>query len=141
MKVLLIEHHHLLARPLKQGLEEEGYLVVLAPDGTAAEREVRTRMFEVIILDPELPAEDGLCLLQRWRSNGLPTPVLVLTARSGVAEKVRALNLGADDFLGMPFDLDDLLGRLRVLGKLPQGRLPKDLRKEQLPCGKSRTIC
>jgi DNA-binding response OmpR family regulator len=97
-------------------------------------------MFEVIILNPELPAEDGLCLLQRWRSNGLPTPVLVLTARSGVAEKVRALNLGADDFLEMPFDLDDLLGRLRILGKLLQRRLPKDLRKEQLPCGKSRAL-
>ena len=79
--------------------------------------------FQVIILDPKLPGEDGLYLLQRLRGNGLDTPVLVLTARTGLAEKIRALHLGADDFMSMPFDLDDLLERLGALGRPAHCRL------------------
>jgi DNA-binding response OmpR family regulator len=115
MRVLLIEHHHLLARPLKQGLEEEGFSVVLARSGTEGDCEAQGRSFDVIILDPNLPEEDGLRRLQRWRRSGLRTPVLVLTARAGAADRARALSLGADAYLTMPFELTHVFTHLRAL--------------------------
>jgi DNA-binding response OmpR family regulator len=115
MRVLLIEHHQLLARPLKQGLEEEGFSVVLARSGTEGDCEARSTSFDVIILDPNLPEEDGLRRLQGWRRAGLRTPVLVLTTRAGDADKAYALNLGADVYLTMPFELTHVFTHLRAL--------------------------
>jgi DNA-binding response OmpR family regulator len=113
--VLLIEDHKPLVRALRKGLEEEGFAVDTAFDGEEGGYKAQTADYDVIILDLMLPKEDGLSLLQRWRRAGLKSHVLVLTARSGIEDKVRGLNLGADDYLTKPFELEELLARLRAL--------------------------
>jgi DNA-binding response OmpR family regulator len=115
MRILLVEDHKPLVRVLKQGLEEEGFAVDTACDGEEANYKATTAQYDVIILDLMLPKEDGLSLLQRWRRGGLKTHVLVLTAKSSIDDKVRGLDLGADDYLTKPFELDELLARLRAL--------------------------
>src|SRR6516164_498163 len=115
MKVLLVEDHKPMVRSLRRGLEEEGFAVDTALDGEEADYKARTAEYDVIILDLMLPKEDGLSLLQRWRRNGLKTHVLVLTARGSIEDKVRGLDLGADDYLTKPFELEVLLARLRAL--------------------------
>jgi DNA-binding response OmpR family regulator len=115
VRVLLIEDHKPLVRALRKGLEEEGFAVDTAFDGEEGAYKAQTADYDVIILDLMLPKEDGLSLLQRWRRAGLKSHVLVLTARSGIEDKVRGLNLGADDYLTKPFELEELLARLRAL--------------------------
>src|SRR6516225_919753 len=115
MRVLLIEDHKPLVRALRKGLEEEGFAVDTAVDGEEGAYKAQTADYDVIILDLMLPKEDGLSLLQRWRRAGLSTHVLVLTARSSIDDKVRGLDSGADDYLTKPFELDELLARLRAL--------------------------
>lgn len=115
MRLLLIEDHKPLVRALKQGLEEEGFAVDVAYDGEEGGYKAQTADYDVIILDLMLPKEDGLSLLQRWRKAGMKAHVLVLTARGGIEDKVRGLDLGADDYLTKPFELEELLARLRAL--------------------------
>lgn len=115
MRVLLVEDHKPLSRALKQGLEEEGFAVDVAHDGEEGDFKATTAQYDAIILDVMLPKEDGLSLLQRWRKKGLNTHVLLLTARSGVDDKVRGLDSGADDYLTKPFELEELFARLRAL--------------------------
>ena len=115
MRVLLVEDHQPLVRVLKQGLEEEGFAVDAARDGEEADFKARSATYDVIILDLMLPKEDGLSLLKRWRKDGINTHVLVLTARSSIEDKVRGLDTGADDYLTKPFELEELLARLRAL--------------------------
>jgi DNA-binding response OmpR family regulator len=115
VRLLIIEDHKPLVRALKKGLEEEGFAVDVAYDGEEADYKARTGQYDVIILDLMLPKADGLSLLQRWRRGGLKTHVLVLTARSSIEDKVNGLNLGADDYLTKPFELEELLARLRAL--------------------------
>src|SRR5579871_6894265 len=115
MRVLLVEDHKPLARALRQGLEEEGFAVDLATDGPEGDFKARSAEYDVIILDVMLPGIDGLTLLQRWRRDGLTAHVLVLTARGSIEDKVRGLDLGADDYLTKPFELEELLARLRAL--------------------------
>ena len=115
MRVLLVEDHKPLSRALRQGLEEEGFAVDVALDGEEGDFKASTAQYDAIILDVMLPKEDGLSLLQRWRKKGINTHVLLLTARSGVDDKVRGLDLGADDYLTKPFELEELFARLRAL--------------------------
>jgi DNA-binding response OmpR family regulator len=115
MRVLLVEDHKPLARALRQGLEEEGFAVDLAADGTEGDYKARSAEYDVVILDVMLPGIDGMTLLQRWRRDGLKAHVLVLTARGSTEDKVRGLDLGADDYLTKPFELEELLARLRAL--------------------------
>jgi DNA-binding response OmpR family regulator len=115
VRVLLIEDHKPLVRALKQGLEEEGFAVDAALDGEEGNYKAQTAEYDVIILDVMLPKEDGLSLLQRWRRAGLKSHILLLTARSSIEDKVRGLDLGADDYLTKPFQLEELLARLRAL--------------------------
>ncbi len=115
MRVLLIEDHKPLVRALRQGLEEEGFAVDVATDGTEGDFKARTAEYDVIILDLMLPKTDGLSLLQRWRKDGLTTHILVLTARGNMEDKVKGLDLGADDYMTKPFELEELLARLRAL--------------------------
>jgi DNA-binding response OmpR family regulator len=100
---------------LKQGLEEEGFAVDVAPDGQEGDFKARTAEYDVIILDLMLPKEDGISLLQRWRKDGISTHILVLTARGSMEDKVKGLDLGADDYMTKPFELEELLARLRAL--------------------------
>src|SRR5712692_10332911 len=113
--MLLIEDHRPLVRALKQGLEEEGFAVDVAYDGEEGNYKAQSEDYDVIILDLMLPKEDGLSLLQRWRRAGMSTHVLVLTAKNSIDDKVRGLDLGADDYLTKPFQLEELLARLRAL--------------------------
>jgi DNA-binding response OmpR family regulator len=115
VRVLLIEDHKPLVRALKQGLEDEGFAVDVAYDGEEGDHKARTAEYDAVILDLMLPKEDGLSLLQRWRRAGMTTHVLVLTARGSIEDKVRGLDSGADDYLTKPFELEELLARLRAL--------------------------
>ncbi len=115
MRVLLIEDHKPLLRALRQGLEEEGFAVDAAADGEEGDFKARTSEYDVIILDLMLPKIDGLTLLQNWRREGVKTHVLVLTARGSIDDKVKGLDLGADDYLTKPFELGELIARLRAL--------------------------
>jgi DNA-binding response OmpR family regulator len=115
MRVLLIEDHKPLVRSLQQGLEEEGFAVDVAYDGQEGDYKARSAEYDVIILDVMLPKEDGMSLLQRWRRDGLTTHVLMLTARGTMEDKVKGLDLGADDYLTKPFGLGELFARLRAL--------------------------
>ena len=115
MRVLLVEDHKPLARALKRGLEEEGFAVDTAEDGEEADYKAGGASYDVIILDIMLPKVDGLTLLQRWRKAGVQTHILLLTAKDTTEDKVKGLDLGADDYLTKPFQLEELLARLRAL--------------------------
>jgi DNA-binding response OmpR family regulator len=124
VRVLLIEDHKPLVRALKQGLEEEGFAVDTALDGEEGDYKARSAEYDVIVLDLMLPKQDGLTLLQSWRRDGLQAHVLVLTARGSIEDKVKGLDLGADDYLTKPFELGELLARLRAL--IRRGHQVKD---------------
>lgn len=124
MRVLLVEDHQPLVRALRQGLEEEGFAVDVATDGEEADVKCRTTSYDAIILDIMLPKVDGLTLLKQWRSAGIATHVIMLTARGSTQDKVAGLNTGADDYLTKPFELDELLARLRAL--IRRGHQQKD---------------
>lgn len=115
MKILLVEDHKLLARPLKQGLEEDGFAVDLAASGDEADAKARVGNYDVIILDLMLPVINGLTLLKGWRKDGFTFHILILTAMGSLTDKVQGLNLGADDYLSKPFELSELLARVRAL--------------------------
>lgn len=115
MNVLLIEDHPPLRETLTRSLRQKGLQVHGAPDGrTGLETWMRYRP-DVVILDLSLPELDGLEVLAKGRAEGLSTPVLILTARSTLSDRVLGLNSGADDYLAKPFDLDELEARLRAL--------------------------
>lgn len=124
MKILLAEDHRLLARSLKKGLEEEGFAVDIASAGDEADFKARSNTYDVVILDLMLPQVDGLTLLKNWRSENLSFHILVLTAMGTVEDKVKGLDLGADDYLVKPFELNELLARVRALVR--RGHQAKD---------------
>lgn len=124
MRVLLVEDHPPLLRALRRGLEEEGYAVDCAKDGEEADHKATSVRYDCVILDLMLPKLDGLTLLGRWREAGVSSHILVLTARGSLEDKVKGLDLGADDYLTKPFELDELLARLRAL--IRRGHMVKD---------------
>ncbi len=113
MRLLVIEDYAPLANSVCQGLREAGYAVELARDGTAGLALALTTSFDAIVLDLMLPGVDGLQILQRLRQKQSPSGVLVLTARDGVEDRVKGLDLGADDYLVKPFAFEELLARVR----------------------------
>ena len=115
MNVLLVEDDTLLASGLQRVLQEAEYTVTHAADGGFAERALRAYDYDLVILDLGLPDMDGLELLRGMRRQRQPVPVLVLTARDGVEQRVAALDAGADDYLEKPFDLRELEARVRAL--------------------------
>jgi DNA-binding response OmpR family regulator len=115
VRVLLVEDHKPLSRALKRGLEEEGFAVDLAEDGEEGDYKARAASYDVIVLDLMLPKKDGLTLLREWRRDGMQTHVLCLTAKDTTDDKVKGLDRGADDYLTKPFQLEELLARLRAL--------------------------
>ena len=124
MRVLLIEDHKPMLKAVRQGLEEEGFAVDVAMDGEEGSYKAQTANYDIIILDLMLPKIDGLTLLQKWRREGMSAHVLVLTARGGIEDKVKGLDLGADDYLTKPFQWEELLARLRAL--IRRGHQVKD---------------
>jgi DNA-binding response OmpR family regulator len=115
VRLLIVEDHKPLVRSLKRGLEEEGFAVDVAEDGEEADYKVRSATYDVVILDVMLPKIDGLTLLKKWREEKILTHILMLTARDSTEDKVQGLDHGADDYLTKPFQLEELLARLRAL--------------------------
>ena len=115
MRILLIEDDELLGNGVCDGLRLYGYTVDWVKDGIAGERALKDESFDAAILDLNLPKQSGYKLLENVRNAGITTPVLILTARETVEDRVKGLDLGADDYIVKPFDLDELCARLRAL--------------------------
>jgi two-component system response regulator QseB len=115
MRILLVEDDELLGDGLRTGLIQYGYAVDWLKDGTSADQALKTETFDLVVLDLGLPKMSGITVLQNLRARGLTMPVLILTARESVEDRVKGLDSGADDYLTKPFDLDELCARLRAL--------------------------
>ena len=122
MRILLAEDDSLLGDGLRAGLRQLGFLVDWVRDGDAAERELRAQAYEAAVLDLGLPRKDGLDVLADIRRAGILTPVLVLTARDAVPDRIRGLDVGADDYVVKPVDLHELAARLRALVRRAHGQ-------------------
>ncbi len=114
-RVLVVDDDPPLRRMLQRTLVAEGFEVTLAPDGGAALVAAERSAPDVIVLDVAMPALDGLAVCRRLRSKGLPTPILMLTARDAVPDRVAGLEAGADDYLVKPFAVQELIARIRAL--------------------------
>ncbi|OZA11422.1 MAG: DNA-binding response regulator, partial [Hydrogenophilales bacterium 17-62-8] len=122
MRILLVEDDRMLGDGLQAGLTQAGYAVDWLRDGEAAVAALSTERFAAVVLDLGLPKRDGLSVLQWLRARHDATPVLILTARDQLEDKVRGLDLGADDYVLKPFDLDEIAARLRALVRRAHGR-------------------
>jgi len=130
MRVLVVEDEAALAQQIARTLQASGYVVDLASDGREAWYQGGVQDYDAILLDLGLPVLDGLSVLRRWRSEGMRSPVLVLTARDQWHEKVAGIDAGADDYLTKPFHAEELLARLRALIRRASG-----LASALLQCG------
>ena len=147
MRVLLAEDDALLGAGLKAGLQQQGFQMDWVRDGVAAERELLTGVYEAAVLDLGLPRQDGMQCLVAVRRQKITTPVLILTARDGVPDRIAGLDAGADDYLVKPADLLELAARLRALVRrahgvaepaLEAGALRMELSSRQVNwCGRS----
>jgi DNA-binding response OmpR family regulator len=122
MRILLVEDDRLLGDGLQAGLSQAGYAVDWLRDGEAAVAALSTESFAAVVLDLGLPKRDGWSVLKWLRARHDATPVLILTARDQLQDKVRGLDLGADDYVLKPFDLDEMTARLRALVRRAHGR-------------------
>jgi two-component system copper resistance phosphate regulon response regulator CusR len=132
MRILVIEDEKKVARFIKKGLEEEGYAVDLASDGEEGLARTLDQVHDLIILDIALPKIDGLQVLKKLRERKVPTPVLLLTVRATIEDKVLGLDSGADDYLTKPFAFQELLARIRALLRRKAEVGPPLLRVEDL---------
>jgi two-component system response regulator TctD len=121
MRLLLVEDSAKLAAWLGKSLEHHGYAVDTSRDGAEADTLLRTEAYDAVVLDLSLPSLDGLVVLQRLRERGNACPVIVLTARGDLDDRVKGLNLGADDYLAKPFDLKELEARLQAVIRRSNG--------------------
>jgi len=115
MRILLVEDDELLGDGLRTGLAQYGYTVDWLKDGASADQALRTEHFDIVVLDLGLPRLSGIEVLQNFRGRGQTTPVIILTARESIEDRIKGLDSGADDYLIKPFDLDELCARLRAL--------------------------
>jgi two-component system response regulator TctD len=122
MRILLIEDEPDLALWLTRSLEKKGFAVEWANDGLVAHHRLQVEEFDALVLDLGLPSLDGRALLQRLRSNDNRTPVLILTARDSLQERVETLECGADDFLPKPFQIEELVARINALIRRSRGK-------------------
>jgi len=127
MRVFVAEDDRGLRDVLVRGLKEAGYVVDSVVDGEAAESALRSRDYEVAILDWRMPVLSGVEVIERVRGAGVRTPILLLTARDALSDRVRGLNAGADDYLIKPFDFAELLARLNALQRRPALQLGNEL--------------
>lgn len=143
-RILIIEDEKKVADFLTRGLTEEGYLVDVAEHGQAGQTKALSASYDLIILDRMLPDQDGIDVCNALRGQGLQNPILMLTARDAVEDRVEGLDAGADDYLIKPFAFEELLARIRVLlrrpvsdtqSKLQVANLELDLMKREVTCG------
>jgi len=128
VRVLVVEDEAVLSQQLADALRHAGYVVDSAKDGARAEFLGQTEQYDAVVLDLGLPRVDGLTILRRWREAGLVMPVLVLTARGSWHEKVRGIDGGADDYVSKPFQMEEVLARLRALIRRSSGQINPELR-------------
>ncbi|MBS0316050.1 MAG: response regulator [Proteobacteria bacterium] len=122
MRLLLVEDDSILGNGIEAGLKQAGFTVDWAQDGRSAQLALETTTYELVVLDLGLPRVSGMELLRRLRARGSDLPVLVLTARDTVRDRVAGLEAGADDYLVKPFDLAELVARIRALLRRAHGR-------------------
>jgi DNA-binding response OmpR family regulator len=122
MRILLVEDDEMIGESLRAVLRRQGYAADWVRDGRAADVVLASERFDAVLLDLGLPQRSGLEVLRTLRARGDATPVIVLTARDALADKVAGLDAGADDYLVKPFELDELLARLRALARRASGR-------------------
>ena len=115
MRLLLVEDDTMIGRADRQGLGDAGFAVDWVMDGNAAERALANGIYDLALLDLGLPGQDGMAVLKLLRRSGNAVPVLIVTARDAVADRIAGLNAGADDYVLKPFDLDELIARVRAL--------------------------
>jgi len=122
MRILLAEDDPLLGDGLRAGLRQQGFQVDWVRDGMAADRELRAQSYAAAVLDLGLPTVDGLTVLAHVRQQGLTLPVLILTARDAISDRIKGLDSGADDYVVKPVDLHELAARLRALIRRAHGQ-------------------
>jgi DNA-binding response OmpR family regulator len=122
MRVLLVEDDQMLGSATRQGLIQDGFTVDHVNDGISAYSAVRTHDYQAVLLDLGLPGLSGLELLHRLRAEGHQLPVLVITARGTLADRIKGLDAGADDFIVKPFDIEELVARIRAVTRRAAGR-------------------
>jgi two-component system OmpR family response regulator len=132
LRILVVEDEPALAAQLASACGEAGYAVDRAADGEAADLLAGVESYDAIVLDLGLPKIDGLTLLRRWREAGLATPVLILTARGSWHEKVEGIDGGADDYVGKPFRIEEVLARIRALIRRASGNARSEIRSGDL---------
>jgi heavy metal response regulator len=132
MRILVVEDEVKIAQFIKRGLKEEGYAVDVAEDGEAGHFMLSSNEYDAIILDLMLPKIDGLTLCRTLRKEGNHTPIIMLTAKDTVKDKVKGLDSGADDYLPKPFAFEELLARVRVLLRKKDSRVQTQLKVEDL---------
>ncbi len=120
MRILIVEDEHRIATSLKKGLEQEHFVVDLAFDGISGLDMASEGNYDLFVFDLMLPGKDGLTIIKELRAKQIHTPVLILTARGQVEDKVTGLNAGADDYLIKPFSFEELLARIRAISRRPQ---------------------
>jgi DNA-binding response OmpR family regulator len=121
MKILLVEDDSMLGDTLRRGLEHGGHTVDWLRDGASADSALRAQAFDMVLLDLGLPHRDGLTVLRQQRNSGNHVPVIILTARDEISDRVAGLDSGADDYLSKPFALDELEARMRALARRHSG--------------------
>jgi DNA-binding response OmpR family regulator len=132
MKILVVEDEHRIANTIKEGLEQERYAVDVVYDGETGYDLASTEDYDVIVLDLMLPKMDGLEICQKLRQEDIHTPILMLTAKGQIQDKIKGFNSGADDYLTKPFSFEELLARLRALSRRPKKVLTDVLKVKDL---------
>lgn len=132
MRVLLVEDDSMVGESMRQGLRQDGFTVDWVQDGGAAELALENGVYDLLLLDLGLPRKEGLDVLKQLRRRGNQIPVLVVTARDAVADRITGLDAGADDYLVKPFDLDELAARMRALLRRRSGRTDPVIRHGRL---------
>jgi two-component system response regulator QseB len=122
VRLLLVEDDPMIGEAIRAGLKREGFVVDWVHDAESASRVLGSEPFELLLLDLGLPGSDGLKLLKSLRSGGVALPVLIITARDAVSDRIAGLDAGGDDYLVKPFDLDELAARVRALLRRKAGR-------------------
>ena len=122
MRVLVVEDDRMIARGLHRALKEDGYTVDGVADGRSAAEALRSSRFDLVLLDLGLPGRDGLEVLRDLRRRGDATPVIILTARDDMSDRIDGLDAGADDYIVKPFDLDEVAARMRSVLRRAAGR-------------------
>jgi two-component system response regulator QseB len=128
MRLLLVEDDAMIGAAAQQGLRLEGHSVDWVRDGREGEAAVASGVYDLVLLDLGLPRRDGLAILRAWRARGETVPVLIVTARDAVADRIAGLDAGADDYLVKPFDLDELSARVRAVARRRSGRAASTIR-------------